>query len=510
MTKSLSAIAAFLGATHVASFALADGGYYAGTLGAHASGRGGAVVASSDGPTAAAYNPAGLAKVDGIVIQLGNTASYNGYTFTRAPTQDWGQQGGTGPTVTFDQVRNSKPWQALDPLVGIASNLGRKDLGVGFSVLAPPGISTEEFPQGAEQVGSNQRYTGGQRYMMVSRQAIILEYVLSLAWKYRDLFGIGASAQWIHVPRLNYSLMIDGSIGAPHNPVTSPEYDIRADLTGSSLFTFNATLGAWYRPVPSFEVAFSGQVVPADIVAKSTLTPWALGSGFAALQDHPIPLSRASSGSKPANDVTVTLPLPLVFRAGARYRHLVAGRQIFDVELDVDYTTWSRVKQFTIETNGLLANYQGQNPLGTIYVDKHWRDSIAFRLGGDYAVLPGRLTLRAGGYYESAVADPAYANVDFPGGPQLGGGLGASIFFGKLEVVIAYQLRVQPTVSVSEKDARVYQQVPASQCEPPYNSPDISKCSPKYLNQPSPVVNAGTYDATSHFLALDLVYRYAL
>jgi long-subunit fatty acid transport protein len=498
MTKSLSAIAAFLGAALLASSALADGGYYAGTLGAHATGRGGAVVASTDGPAAAAYNPAGLAKVDGIVIELGNTASYNGYSFTRAPTQDWGQEGGTGPTVTFDQVTNSKPWQALSPLVGIASTLGhRKDLALGLAVFAPPGISREEFPR-----------DGGQRYMMVSREAIILEYVASLAWKYRDLFGIGASAQWIHVPRLNYSLIIDGTPFAPHSPVSST-YDIRADLTGSSLFTFNATLGAWYRPVPSFELAVSGQVVPADIVAKSTLTPTALGKDFGVLQNHEIPLSRASSGSKPVNDVTVTLPLPLVFRAGARYRYLAAGRQIFDVELNIDYTTWSRVKQFTIETNGLVANYQGPNPINTINIEKHWRDSVAFRLGGDYAVLPGRLTLRAGGYYESAVADPAYANVDFPGGPQVGGGVGASVFFWRLELALAYQLRVQPTVSVSEAGGRGYQQVPASSCKPPYPDNNAGDCYGRLNGQP-PVVNAGNYDAASHFLALDLLFRYAL
>jgi long-subunit fatty acid transport protein len=503
MTKSLSAIAAFLGAALPASSALADGGYYAGTLGAHASGRGGAVVASTDGPAAAAYNPAGLAKVDGIVIQLGNTASYNGYSFTRAPTDDWGdldQSTGQPIRKTFAPAKNGKPWQALDPLVGIASNLGRKDLGVGLAVFAPPGISRLDFPR-----------DGGQRYMMISREAMILEYVAALAWKYQDRFGIGASAQWIHVPRLNYSLVVDGApaISAKTaNPVSSG-YDIQADLSGSSLFTFNATLGAWYRPVPSFELALSGQVVPTDIVAKSTLSLRALGENLTAGK---ISTTRNVNGKWPiANDVTVTLPLPMVFRAGGRYRHLVAGRQVFDIELDVDYTTWSRAQHFTVATNGLNSFYQGEyRPIGDITIEKHWRDTVAFRLGGDYAVLPGRLTVRAGGYYESAVADPAYANVDFSGGPQVGGGLGASVFFGKLQVAIAYQLRVQPSVSVSEAGGRVYQQVPGSLCTAEHGAKDDpTNCHPALLG-PSPVVNAGTYDATSHFLALDLLYRYAL
>jgi long-subunit fatty acid transport protein len=494
MTKSLCAIAMLLGATHLASMAFADGGYYAGTLGAQASGRGGAVVAKSDGPAAASYNPAGLAKVDGIVVQLSNAASYNSYSYTRASTLDWGnldQTTGEPPTKTFGQVKNGQPWQAVDPLVGFASNLGRRDLGVGLAVFAPPGIAAEEFPR-----------EGGQRYMMVSRESIILEYVASLAWKYQDLFGIGASAQWIHVPRLNYSLIIDGTtFPRSANPVSSG-YDIVANLKGSSAFTFNATLGAWYRPVPSVELALSSQVVPADIAAKSTLSLTPIGANMG----NRITLSR---NNQIANDVTVTLPLPLVFRAGGRYRYLEAGREIFDVELDVDYTTWSRVKRFTIETNGLQANYQTEViDIGTINVEKQWRDSVAFRLGGDYAVLPGRLTLRAGGYYESAVADPAYANVDFPGGPQVGGGLGTSVFLGNLEIALAYQLRVQPSVSVSETGGRVYQQVPGSPCQAPYT--DTNDCHPRFLGQPSPVVNAGVYDAASHFLTLDLLYRYAL
>jgi long-subunit fatty acid transport protein len=44
-------------------------------------------------------------------------------------------------------------------------------------------------------------------------------------------------------------------------------------------------------------------------------------------------------------------------RAGARYRNLVMGRERFDIEMDVEYVTWSRVKDFTIDTKGLVANY---------------------------------------------------------------------------------------------------------------------------------------------------------
>ena len=63
----------------------------------------------------------------------------------------------------------------------------------------------------------------------------------------------------------------------------------------------------------------------------------------------------------PANDVNITLPLPLNARVGARYRGLAGTREIFDVELDVEYETWSRVNEFTLDTHGLVADFQGAN-----------------------------------------------------------------------------------------------------------------------------------------------------
>ncbi len=254
-------------------------------------------------------------------------------------------------------------------------------------------------------------------------------------------------------------------------------------------------------PCRFFELGLSGEVVPANVVTHSTLSVVPVSQSLGDLT-----LSR---GGAPANDVTLTLPLPMLFRGGARYRHLSGTREIYDIELDIEYETWSRVKRFAIDTNGLQADLQSETlDINTINIEKHWRDTVSVRLGGDYAAIPNRLTVRAGGYYESAVADPAYANVDFPGGAQIGGSVGASILFGRVELALAYQLRIQPSVSVSEEAARVYQQVPGSPCESPYTN--TTYCNSHYLGQPSPVINAGTYSAASHFVSLDVLYRFGM
>src|SRR6185436_9529899 len=117
-----------------------------------------------------------------------------------------------------------------------------------------------EFPQ-----------DGGHRYLMVRREAIILNYAAGAAWKRGERFGIGAALQWIHVPRLIYSLVTDGTpFAGAANPVSSP-LDMQATTTGSDPFTLNASVGAWFRPTPALEIGLSGQIVPCDITTHSTL-----------------------------------------------------------------------------------------------------------------------------------------------------------------------------------------------------------------------------------------------
>jgi long-subunit fatty acid transport protein len=495
--KFLALPCVLLGFGVMAGAAFAEGGYYSGPLGGRAAGRAGAVTARADDLSAILYNPAGLANLDATLVEIGNQASYNAYSYTRAPTLDYGNVDpttGVAPLATFNKVSNGRPWQGVVPMLSVASKLGRKDWGFALAAYAPPGIGNMSFPMG-----------GGQRYLMLDREAIFLKYVASAAWKYGDVFGVGASAEWIHVPLLKYSLVIDASpFAQTANPVSS-NLDMVATMKGSSLFTFNAVLGAWYKPVPSLVFGISGQVVPANIVTKGNLSVVPLDSAWG-----DVTLTR--DGSR-ATDVTVTLPLPLLARAGVRYRHLVNNSERFDVELDVEYVTWSRVKQFTIDGvvggKGLQANYAGDVVnINRIDIEKRWRDTIAVRLGGDYAAIPGRLALRAGGYYESGVADPAYANVDFTGAAQFGGALGVSVFFRRLELVAAYMAKLQPGVTVSESGARVYQQVPGSACQSPYTS--TASCHPNFLGQPSPAVNAGTYSSSSHMLYLSVLYRYGL
>jgi long-subunit fatty acid transport protein len=463
-------------------------GYYSGTKGARAGGRAGAFTAKADDLTAVAHNPAGLTGIEGTVVQFGNRFSYNAYEFARAPTLDWGASNQAPPYVEFATVRNEQPWQALEPFLAVASNLGLKDWAFALAAYAPAGIGTEVFPA-----------DGGQRYMVVRRESIILNYSASAAYEFRDDFGLGASLQWISVPLLKYQLVIDANVFPRVASPVSSSMDMLATVEGSDPFTLNAILGAWYRPAPFFELGLAGQVIPATIQTHSTLDIDPVSENL-----HHVALLR---DDQPADDVSLSLPLPLTARLGMRYIGLRDQRELFDVELDVGYETWSRVDRFRLDTNGLVAELdENQLEVGVIDVPKQWRDTFSVHLGGDYAVLPELLTLRGGVFYESAVADRSYVAADFVSGQQLGGTLGLSLLLRDLELALAYEYREQPTVRVAAADSRVYQQVPGSRCEAPYTDEDT--CNEHYLGQPAPPANAGSYWAQSHTLLFDVMYRF--
>ena len=490
MKAHLVGISALTASALFASIAHADGGYYSGVKGAVASGRGGAFVAKADDVSAVELNPAGLTHIGTTIIQIGNRFSYNQHTYTRNSTLDWGQSDTSPPYVQFPQVKNQTPWQVLDPFIGVASNFGLKNWAFAGAIYSPAGTAREVYPN-----------EGGQRYMMVRRNAQMINYTLSAAWKHNDVFGVGATLKWIAVPSLEYALIIDGSpYNADANPVRS-NVDVHARVKGSDLFTVNAILGAWVRPTPNLEIGLSGQILPSEIHAKGTLDASLV---HASTPGDTITLAR---NKVPANDVSLTLPLPMSARLGARYRHLDGDREVFDVELDGVYETWSRVDHFRLDSNNLIAYYQTNPiPIGVIDIAKSWQNTLGIHLGGDFAVVPQRLTVRGGAYYETPVSDPSYANVDFPQGPQFGGALGASLYFGKLQVSVAGEYRAQSQVYVSDSDTRVYQQTPGSTCAAPYTS--TASCNPHYLGVPSPPVGGGTYNAYSVIGTLEAAYRF--
>ncbi len=73
--------------------------------------------------------------------------SYNGYSYSaRRRRTGATPSNGVAPIVTFDKVSNGKPWQMLEPLLAVASNLGLPNWGFALAAFASPGAANLDFP----------------------------------------------------------------------------------------------------------------------------------------------------------------------------------------------------------------------------------------------------------------------------------------------------------------------------------------------------------------------------
>lgn len=470
------AVAVCAAAPLLVSKASHAGGYFIGPIGGQASGRAGAFVAKASDLSAAYYNPAGFALVSGTRLQLDNKFSYNTFEFQREPAVDT-----TGVPVSFAPSIGAPQFQPLDPLLGVSTDFGLRDFAFALVAYANSGTSSLEFP-----------LDGGQRYMMTKREGQFINYSANVAYRVTPRLALGLNAQVVAVPQLSYQLVVNGADNAiiPGLSPVRNDRDLLATVEGKDLFTLNAIVGAWYQVAPELEIGLSAQVIPSSIVTQGPISLRFVNPNTAAQINAGLDPITTRNGQA-ANDVSIELPLPLWAKVGTRYvGRNATGIVAFDVELDVTYEQWSRVDEFTVRTNDLMAQVgPGDVPLGTIAVPKQWQDVLAFNLGADYVAIPDALTVRAGAYYETAVAKPEFSNVDFATGQQFGATCGATIEAGGFSISAAYEYRTQPQVSTSAASGQVTQVIPLLPTE-------------------RVVVNGGTYRAQAHSGVLGLGYKF--
>jgi long-chain fatty acid transport protein len=485
------------------------GGFEIADQGPRGAGRAGAFTVRADDPSAVDYNPAGLARMRGTRVYLANRFTYGNEEYKRARTLDWSDAAGGYPMrVDFPWVRNSTSFQWLGLMAAVTTDFGLEDWGFGLSVYGPPGVSAQSFPS-----------DGPQKFMLFEREVVILYYTLSIARKYRDVFGFGVSLQWVDVPIFRFGLVVDGNT-TPRlvNPV-SGRFDMESRIDGADHVGFTAILGFWYKPAPGWELAASARVLPVPITAASHLT---LTAQSLDLDSPPV----TSRNGVPDDSVTFSMILPPRLRVGARYVHTVKepvvttepaatgepavterDREVFDLELDLGYEAWSMLDAFTMDGDGLVSEVLGTRvPVGTLRVPRNWRDTWSVRLGGDWQAVPDWLALRAGVMWESPSSSPEYSYLDVFPGHRLGVSAGFSFTVEGFDFSASYTYLFQLPVSVTEEESRVYQQAPGSACVAPYTDPQL--CNEHYIGKPAAPANAGTYLSDYHFVSVSASYRF--
>ena len=396
--------------------ALADG-LFVPLGGVAATGRAGAVVASTRDPNAVHYNPALIALGDGHQVLVDLTWGMLQLDFQRAP-----QTENNGTVTKFPAVHNEAPGIVM-PQVLFTTDFGTDTIGLGVG-LFPPNAAPARFPQ-----------NGPQRYAIIDMaNTLAFTTELAFAWRPHERFAIGAGIQ-------NVTFVFKGTgISSTHFGVLAfpedPDMDSTITVDASDYFTPSANFGIWASPVDGFEIGASFQLF-ADIQSKD-------GSFKGALPNHYVYERSQLVGSK----MDLKLSLPWSVRLGLRYRH----GSLFDVELDAWFARWSRQKTIDIvphdvwlRNNALVDDVH----VGNFQIPRNMKDTFGFALGADWNILPNELTVRAGFLYESGAAGDEnysvflYDNHKFA--PTIG--LSYTIAFARLDFAFAHVHQLPKTVT---------------------------------------------------------------
>jgi long-chain fatty acid transport protein len=228
--------------------------------------------------------------------------------------------------------------------------------------------------------------------------------------------------------------------------------DVLARVEVSDWFIPGFVLGALYSPIPELDVGFSLQVQEAfdghgDLTAKANY--W----GTNGLGDNPVTTESSDIESGMAH---FRLPNPLQARIGVRYHmprdasapvDVGAVRDpmaddVFDVELDVSYTrnsAYDRIQlRFPEDPVIVVQGTGGSVPQNADVPLAIKGDTIGLRLGGEYVILPARLAVRAGGWWEPDVQRPEYLNVAVVASQRFGLALGGAVRVGPVDIEAGY------------------------------------------------------------------------
>jgi hypothetical protein len=162
------------------------------------------------------------------------------------------------------------------------------------------------------------------------------------------------------------------------------------------------------------------------------------------------------------DDFKLTIPFPtleavLGVRYAQRRNAQTATRdpmrdEVWDVELNGYWSETSHVEQYALDVYSETPGSKGAPtvafssspkavPLAlppTASIPRHWRDTFGVRFGGEYNILPSKLSARAGVAYEGRAVPVEYMNIDSWPIAKLSLHIGGTVAFDRVRLSLAY------------------------------------------------------------------------
>ncbi|HVY46892.1 MAG TPA: hypothetical protein VHB21_13485, partial [Minicystis sp.] len=332
---------------------------------------------------------------------------------------------------------------------------------IGAAVVAPHAVGSNDWPLTVSfknSFGATSAEPAPNRYLLVSSSAVIVEPTVSVAWSPRDDLAFGAGFVW-GVSTADFVNFAEAS--SPKSAMPSDDYvghiDTRAELKLTDAFIPGFVLGALWSPGDLVDVGasykyLSGVDAHGDLNLQS---PYFLTSGApnpdCAKKGPTCSVIDAAGSGHVSFDipmeakigVRVHVPRKRAAKPEARRRKVrdPLAEDVFDVEVDASWAHNSVDKNFTVRfptgKDAILF------PPGTVPengdIVRNWKDTVGIYVGGDYVVLPSRLSLRAGGWLVTAGQDAKDLQLDFDLAQKEGLALGGTVRLGPFDVSAAYQ-----------------------------------------------------------------------
>jgi long-subunit fatty acid transport protein len=426
-------------------------------VGTIAIGRAGAYAADPVDGFAMEYNPAGFASQKGLRLTFDSNFAWQGLTFASS-----------APSATpVASVSNSagpfwEPGGAVSYGLGAIGPLSA--LTVAFGVTGPSAIGKENYPA-----------SGAQRYSLINADYFIAYYSTAVAAAFRDWLAAGLTFQLVKGSAKFSQAVWSGS--GPALDINDQSSDAIAHVDVSSGFIPTVVAGVTVHPLPWMAIGLSYRP-HFTFDATGTLTT-----------DLP-PSAMAIGAHQNGNAASFSLNLADVVRFG--FQVLPHERTL--VEADVVWEHWTPLDRIVIHPEGITVssdNLGTSKPLPDIVFPKNFGDAVSIRLGGEYALLPGQLTVRGGYLFETSAIPIESTNVDFGNWVRhmLAVGASYSIPRSPVAVDVAYAHHFLPSRTVTNSTA---QQI-------------VTPCLFPGCVDPQPLtVGNGTYNASLDVISLSV------
>tara|TARA_R110002096_G_scaffold434832_1_gene658105 strand:+ start:108987 stop:110420 length:1434 start_codon:yes stop_codon:yes gene_type:complete len=332
----------------------------------------------TDNATAVYYNPAGLALGTGTRIFAEGVLAYRSAEYERpagAINNVADGEGGTPLDAVSANAGTATVGNVIaSPFLGIASDLGVPNLGVGFAIFAPFGgqaswDKNDEYRDDENYPGA---YDGVQRWATMDGTVRALYFSGAAAYRLPDIglsFGASVSvvSQAVNTIRARTALGNDDLVTADGNLVEGRSH---VDVSGVSMA---AGLGVLWEANDDLKFGLSYQSQP--------------GFGEQSLEgDLNFKFGNSASDTTAIN---FTQSLPDVVRFGTSFR---ATEQV-ELRFSADYTRWSvMTNQCLMDASAADANCTVDENGGAVdetravivNIERNWQDTFGLRAGGSY------------------------------------------------------------------------------------------------------------------------------